>query len=456
MIEVIYSGETREPKTQENGVLSAIKNIRQIGSAGKTTRIYVEDCVMGFLKRQMEKEDPVVVTLLGNETKENGVTYLFIKGALVPEGIQVKGESLDFSSQAFLHLYEEAERFFPQKEILGWYLPAYEMIARYGASLGQNSRLFLLEDPTEGEEIFYLWEQNHLSKQGGYYIFYERNEEMKAYMQQAKEKKEEGMERRKTWTVVEGSGDPSAEKNTRNVVEHSQKKNEAHHGKKSTGIWKDAFKTATEKTNKEDFVDDYEEMNPVDTFSMPQPKLTTFLYGASTVMAIVVLVIGITLINNYDKMYEMQEAIDTIAMTVSEGQAEEKEKEEGDAAKQEAKKSQESFPQEQQQQETETGDENTANEGQALLESNVRDTPAQQQSQESVGNNQHDQESVTGNEQETTASTTPLYYEIQKGDTLASISRKFYQSTDKIEEIKRLNDGINENDLVVGQKIILP
>lgn len=454
MIEVIYSGETREPKTQENGVLSAIKNIRQIGSAGKTTRIYVEDCVMGFLKRQMEKEDPVVVTLLGNETKENGVTYLFIKGALVPEGIQVKGESLDFSSQAFLHLYEEAENFFPKKEILGWYLPAYEMIARYGASLGQNSRLFLLEDPTEGEEIFYLWEQNHLSKQGGYYIFYERNEEMKAYMQQEKEKKEEGMERRKTWTVVEGSGDPSVEKNTRNLVEHSQKKSEAHPGKKSPGIWQDAFKTATEKTKKEDFVDDYEEMNPVDAFSAPQPKLTTFLYGASTVMAIVVLVIGITLINNYDKMYEMQEAIDTIAMTVSEGRTEEKD--EGDVAKQEAKESQEPIAGEQQQQEPETEEENTAHEGQALLESDVRDTSAQQQNQESMGNNQQNQESVAGNEQEATASTTPLYYEIQKGDTLASISRKFYQSTDRIEEIKRLNDGINENDLVVGQKIILP
>lgn len=455
MIEVIYSGETREPKTQENGVLSALKNIRQIGSGGKTTRIYVEDCVMGFLKRQMEKEDPVVVTLLGNETKEEGVTYLFIKGALVPDGIQVKGETLDFSSQAFLHLYEEAEAFFPKKEILGWYLPAYEMIAKYGASLGQNSRLFLVEDPTEGQEIFYLWEQKHLSKQGGYYIFYERNEEMKAYMQQTKEKKEEGMERRKIWTVVEGSGEPSVEKNTRNQVEHSQKKSEVHHGKKSSGIWKDAFKTTTDKTKKEDFVDDYEEMNPADAFSAPQPKLTTFLYGASTVMAIVVLVIGITLINNYDKMYEMQEAIDTIAMTVSEGRAEEKEKEEGDIAKQEVKESQESLPQEQQQ-ETETGSKNTTLKGQALLESDDRDTPAQQQNQESLGNNQQNQESVAGNEQETTASTTPLYYEIQKGDTLASISRKFYQSTDKIEEIKRLNDGINENDLVVGQKIILP
>lgn len=468
MIEVIYSGETREPKAQEKGILAAMKNIRQIGNAGKTTRIYVEDCVMGFLERQMQKKDPVVAALLGKESQENGVTYIFVNGALLPEGIKVKGETLDFSSQAFLNLYEEAEKYFPKSEILGWYLPAYEMIGKYGASLGQNNRLFLLEDPTESEEIFYLWEQKHLSKQGGYYIYYQRNEEMKAYMQTRKEKAEENVSKRKTWAVVEGSGEvPQKEqvdrskKSNRTTSELVDKNNSSiKNSVRTKNTWKDALKGAFEKRENDDFVDDYEEMEKTDAFEISQPKLTTFLYGASTVLAIVVLVIGITLINNYEKMYEMQEAIETIAMTITEAQNAETVTAEDDDINIEGIAESE---QETENSQTESeGSQETAGqaaEGQDAEEQTDENTQMQSgQAGEEVDDDtsSEDQSAEATDSEDTVADSGHRYYVIQEGDTLASISRKMYQTTDKIEEIKQLNEGIKENELNVGQKIILP
>lgn len=497
MIEVIYSGETREPKAQEKGILAALKNIRQIGNAGKTTRIYVEDCVMGFLERQMQKKDPQVATLLGKESQENGITYIFVNGALLPEGIKVKGETLDFSSQAFLDLYEDAEKYFPQSEILGWYLPAYEMIGKYGASLGQNSRLFLLEDPTESEEIFYLWEQNHLLKQDGYYIYYQRNEAMKTYMQMRKEKAEERVSKRKTWAVVEGSDEacereqverskmPSKNDRTQKGDRVSQNA-EAVYGKgtidertkrtaKENSIsrnsvttkntWKEALKGAFEKKEYDDFVDDYEEMEKSGAFDMSQPKLTTFLYGASTVLAIVVLVIGITLMNNYEKMYEMQEAIETIAMTITEtqnGEGGAVEKNRGNIKgaiddEQETESSQSGG--EDSQEVTDQAEKTQTEEGQGI------DEQANENGQLEGGQTSEKTEGGTAGEKQTTKASSiedtvadlgHRYYVIQEGDTLASISRKMYQTTDKVEEIKQLNEGINENELNVGQKIILP
>ncbi len=406
MIEVIYSGETRKPKTQAEETLAALKNIRQIGNIVGNTKIYVEDCVMNFLNRQMQKSDPGIVALLGKESKMDGSTYLFVNGALLPEGIFVKGESLEFAPQAFPRLYEDAESYFPEAALLGWYLPAYDMIGKYGATLGQNCRLFLLEDPTESEEIFYLWEQSRLIKQSGYYIYYQRNEEMKNYMQNCKEKTEEDKIVRKTWTVENRTKDRPKEKNLE---------------------------------KEEDFVDDYVENEIADSFlKMPSSKLTTFLYGASTVLAIVVLVIGITLINNYEKMYEMQEAIEAIATSLS-----------GDGDKQEAGQTTDG-----QQPKGEQGQE-SAGTGDTPINT---DTP-KPAATENAGQSENAAPQSAGRPADTVpaeGSATAQMYTIQQGDTLAGICRKIYQNTDKIDEILQLNQGLDANELIVGEKIILP
>jgi nucleoid-associated protein YgaU len=50
----------------------------------------------------------------------------------------------------------------------------------------------------------------------------------------------------------------------------------------------------------------------------------------------------------------------------------------------------------------------------------------------------------------------PLYYIVQQGDTLASISRKMYTTDQYTAQIAKANELENENEIYIGQKILSP
>ena len=48
------------------------------------------------------------------------------------------------------------------------------------------------------------------------------------------------------------------------------------------------------------------------------------------------------------------------------------------------------------------------------------------------------------------------YYTVQAGDTLNSICLKLYQSKDKVQALKELNEIEDGDKILVGQKLLLP
>lgn len=50
----------------------------------------------------------------------------------------------------------------------------------------------------------------------------------------------------------------------------------------------------------------------------------------------------------------------------------------------------------------------------------------------------------------------PLYYTVQKGDTLAAISRRMYTTDQYASKIAQANDLSNENEIYIGQKLLIP
>ena len=48
------------------------------------------------------------------------------------------------------------------------------------------------------------------------------------------------------------------------------------------------------------------------------------------------------------------------------------------------------------------------------------------------------------------------YYEVQKGDTLDSISLTKYGTTSKVDDICRMNGLTDGNLIFIGQKLLLP
>ena len=93
MIEVIYKEEKQEAKNGEN-LFNLPRNIRQVGLTTGNMRIYIEDYVYTFLTRLARnavgsgKEQGCVAVFTGETKWNNGITYLFIRGALMVEDME--------------------------------------------------------------------------------------------------------------------------------------------------------------------------------------------------------------------------------------------------------------------------------------------------------------------------------------------------------------------------------
>ncbi len=195
MIEVVYKDEKQEAKGNE-GIFSVPKNIRQIGMIGEDYRIYMEDYVYTFLRkaagaeRNDEGEKNCLAVLTGESKWASGVTYVFIKGALTVENTEVSSEHIGFSEEVWQKIQEDAAKYFEGQEITGWFfsqrsipMEATELFQKIHLRyFGGGEKVLMLMDPAEREEAFFRYENNFLVRQSGYYLYYEKNPQMQAYM----------------------------------------------------------------------------------------------------------------------------------------------------------------------------------------------------------------------------------------------------------------------------------
>jgi len=205
-----------------------------------------------------------------------------------------------------------------------------------------------------------------LRRQRGYHIFYERNEAMQRYM------------------VETGDGESVDEKE---LFEDRAAKN---------------FRT---------LVQEKKELSG-------QKRIMTFLYTASTFLVMVVLVIGITLINNYEKMEGLEMTLSEISRSL-ESQEEPVKWEEA-------------------------------------LGTEVQEVLANQQESTETESEPEKPEEQPEEVFQTNAEKIPESYIVQKGDTLLGISKKIYGNGEKMEAICALNGIENSDHILVGQKLLLP
>ena len=184
MIEIKYD--------ESKNNLKLPKNIRQIGKPGDKTRIYIEDYVVTYINQMTRGslEEQRLAVLLGKTGSNEGERLVFIDGAVEAENVIVQEDQVVFTSEVWSSLYEEIDRYFHNTEVVGWF------ITRPGKSLGINEKItkshvdnfagedktLLVSDPVDHDEVFYIYEQGRLIRQDGYYIYYERNEDMQNYM----------------------------------------------------------------------------------------------------------------------------------------------------------------------------------------------------------------------------------------------------------------------------------
>ena len=461
MIETIYSNESGD-NNQTARVQSTFKmpkNIRQIGKSNATKKIYVEDYVMTFIK-QLTGEDYSrckAAVLVGQYVKLENCRSIFIFGAVEVEGIDISNEIV-FSNDTWTTIYENIKKYFTEAEIVGWFLggPGYMLEdkdkiqkAHIDNFAGQDKTM-LTFDNLEKEESFLFYENNRLVKLEGYYIYYEKNEEMQNYMIEHNEPQSK-----------EAGYDDRGSREIRTIIQN---------------------KKPVAENNK---------------------SISRLMYAAGTLLAVIILVVAAAMLNNYDQMKIMQQSLDSLSTnlakvesaftgdeintkegksvgvaTVTDGKTDSSNKGktagEGKASNQSldinvvsgdvkpidedetpttgeelvgGNKEEKEESEDKQEKEDKVDKEDKAD----ITEDNEEDDESENQTSASEDNSEEETEDPG---EETQAEI--KYYTVVSGDSLIGISFKLYHSANYISKIMELNNIEDEDMIIIGQKLIVP
>lgn len=429
MIEIIYKEEQKKAEGNEE-FFEVPKNIRQIGENRGHQKIYIEDYAYTFLKkisRNQEKSGKAAI-LFGKYHWLEGCSYLFIRSALEIQDQEVSAEHIVFSDKVWGQVYEDSRKYFPDQEIVGWFvsLPGFNMQmnevllkTHLNHFAGNDKALFVLE-PGESEEAFFLYENNQLVRQPGYYIYYEKNDLMQSYMIEMSQNK----------SIEETEKVPD-----RAVVD-----------------FRKAVKEKREETEKE-----------------PQETKTpwkNWVLGASAAAAI--LAVGVTFFQGYHKMArDFQQLSSDAEQNIESQMASTDQVEatlipsatpEGENLLKEEEKAVDKLETEQ----TEKLEE--------VQKPEKPEQPRETEKPEAAGEELEEKEKPEeeaavpdGEASETEETSAGMQsggilqeYVIQRGDTMTSICKNKYGSIQRLDEICRLN-GIAPDDIIyAGQKLMLP
>jgi len=159
------------------------------------------------------------------------------------------------------------------------------------------------------------------------------------------------------------------------------------------------------------------------------------VYAMSTFLVLVIVVIGVTMLNNYDKMQNVQNSIDVLS---------------GGGSTEDEDKAVEALGENV----TALIDEEEATDKTEIQESESEIT--QPDSSQSTESETDKTEAEITQPEETTTITPPKTYVVKKGDTLETISRKTYGDITHVDAICKIN-GLNDGNFIyIGQKLLLP
>lgn len=190
------------------------KNFRQIGEPG-AKKIYMEDYVYTYLSKLAQPGNLYArgAILFGNTYQTTAGPCLFISGAAACQNFEFDLEESVFTEENWSEIYQIRDKFFPQMEIVGWFLSRMGFSVELNDKIirthmdnfsGENKVLYMI-DALDNEDAFYQFENYSLKKQRGYYIYYETNKEMKNYMLAEGELEHRPEDKRKSATILRDS-----------------------------------------------------------------------------------------------------------------------------------------------------------------------------------------------------------------------------------------------------------
>lgn len=415
-------------------MLKIPKNVMQIGTGSPNVKLYMEDYVHTFLERCQGKETCLA---FGQQEEKGGIRYYLIYG--------VEKET-DFRRGNF---------------------PYFQKLERIGKIEKKEAAVRFWT--MRGEEI----------QIGGYFIFYEQNEEMQAYMIAEREQSRpadveeervmEAINARREKRKAEAAADAA-----RGITASRASAPNTASGRKTVlsrlGALKAAAPTLNAASRKTAFGTAYQARSG--STGALFPKLCRI---GCLVLLLVLVGTALTSVNQYPDMKAVSALLagavrntknetentspgliveETVGWNSSDEMAQ-------SAALDEAAQADDA-----------TGAANTAMDGEVtdnraadnVMTDNVTADSATADSQNAVATDA-DAESSTARQSASASDSFPQVqealahpesYQVQKGDSLIAISRRFYGTDEKVIEICRLNNIKDPNQIQPGQNILLP
>lgn len=240
------------------------KNIRQIGQISGNQKIYLEDYVITYLRQILTPDENMrVMILYGHKEMIEDELYWFVNGAVEAQHDFFMEKTI-IDEESWKKVNEMAEKFFPDLTVMGWAITREDSTEDLEEQIMRTQRQFFRPDQklyfeyitSDKTEALYLHEKGKRNMLSGYYIYYERNECMQNYMVSLRTRERHPEEM-------------NADHAARQFREVCQEKKQDLHKKRSS-----AFATCV-----------------------------------SLLLVMAILVIGITMLNNYEKMQSMERVL---------------------------------------------------------------------------------------------------------------------------------------------------
>ncbi|MDR1639929.1 MAG: LysM peptidoglycan-binding domain-containing protein [Clostridiales bacterium] len=385
-------------------------NIKQIGSIGEGVRIYIEDTVCSYLYElgaDGGNQDRVAL-LAGKYMVIDSQPILFIGGAIQARHTEVQNGLEVFTEKSMDYAEEMLDKHFPSMKIAGWMLsqPSYGsgvtsgVVEAHLETFKKKYQVLFVMDPIERTNAFYTYTKSGmaLEEAKGYFIYYDKNEGMRGYIEDCRDEP-------KPAPIAEAR--PTARPAAPDTLSRAR--------------------TASRSVQKD---------------SSEQKRILNLLVGLSAVLFIVSFIMGAGLIQNQDRISSLERQVAVINATYSPTSV------------------------------TETGSKDTIAPAYAASSDAMATGEPKDAVEDAVGASDEPGEvaakpdptvePVPEPTPEPTPTLAPMIserpdsYTVKAGDTLISISVKFYGTAEMVQRIMDYNGIEDPNTIFSGKTIQLP
>lgn len=165
---------------------------KQMGNIDTEVKIYLEDYVYTYLyqygKHQNSQEK--VALLVGKHYQLNGQDTVVISGAIIGKHSENIGGIEFFTEKSWEYIGAEIDKYFQGMVTVGWahilegsggfYTDVHLKLHR--EFFKEDWQQIFIIDPSEKLDYFYSCNNKYLEQRDGYFIYYDKNKEMQEYM----------------------------------------------------------------------------------------------------------------------------------------------------------------------------------------------------------------------------------------------------------------------------------